>query len=308
MKVTIDNGSGFCGGVIRAISCAEEFLNTHSEPLFSLGSIVHNNAELSRLHAMGMQTVSASFLERHSKEGQDGLLAGQTMLIRAHGEPPSTYEMASRAGVTLIDCTCPVVLRLQQRIREADSKDNAQILIFGKKGHAEVLGLMGQARNAIVIPDKESLLSALDEGQIRTDTPIEIFSQTTKDPQQYEEICALLRSRCSAPVNVNDTICKQVSSRRENLRKFARTHDVLVFVSGQESSNGKVLSDLCKNENPRTYNIESASQLRPEWFRPTDSVGVCGATSTPGWLLDDVQAKILEIGENFSNFVSENDN
>lgn len=308
MKVTIDNGSGFCGGVIRAISCAEEFLSTHSEPLFSLGSIVHNNAELSRLHAMGMQTVSASFLERHSKDGQDGLLAGQTMLIRAHGEPPSTYEMASRAGVTLIDCTCPVVLRLQQRIREADSKGDAQILIFGKKGHAEVLGLMGQARDAIVIPDKESLLSALQDGRIRTDTPIEIFSQTTKDPQQYEEICTLLRSRCTAPVNVNDTICKQVSSRRENLRKFARTHDVIVFVSGQESSNGKVLSDLCKNENPRTYNVESAAQLRSEWFRPTDSVGVCGATSTPGWLLDDVQAKILEIGENFSNFVSENDN
>lgn len=310
MTVEIDKGSGFCGGVIRAISCAEEYLRTHSEPLFSLGSIVHNSAELSRLHAMGMQTINNSFLERHAKEGTDGLLNGQTMIIRAHGEPPSTYRMAQTAGVTIIDCTCPVVLKLQQRIREADAEisrrnNGGQILIFGKKGHAEVLGLMGQASNAIVIPDRESLEKALEEGVIRTDSPIEIFSQTTKDPGEYKQICSLLQARCSAGVKVNDTICRQVSSRQENLKQFARSHSVIVFVSGKESSNGKVLSDLCKNENPRTYNVESSQQLDPEWFRSDDSVGVCGATSTPGWLLDDVASKILEIGENFPNFVSE---
>ena len=241
LKVEIDPGSGFCGGVIRAITRAESYL-AGEDRLYSLGAIVHNEAELSRLKQKGL--VTAASLEEVPRGG--------TVLIRAHGEPPATYKEASLRQLKLIDCSCPVVLQLQKSIREAYARL-----------HSEVM-------------------ASLDFSQ-----PVEIFSQTTKSPTEYEEICKLLRSR-GARLTVHNTICAQVASRHEKLSAFAAAHDVILFVSGKSSSNGKVLSDLCRGANPRTYLVGSAAELDPSWFREGESVGVCGATSTPKWLLEQV--------------------
>ena len=292
LQVEIERHSGFCGGVIRAISRAEKFLEDFpGKTLYSLGDIVHNEAELRRLGEKGLITVD-----------KDGLMnipdpSSETLLIRAHGEPPQTYSLAQKLGLTVIDCTCPVVLKLQKSIREAYERvkpAGGQIVIFGKIGHAEVLGLLGQVSgDAVVIENMPMLLSALEDGSIRTDKPLEIFSQTTKSPVEYSEICKVLESCPGAGLQVHNTICSQVASRHEELADFALRHDVIVFVSGVSSSNGKVLFDLCKSRNQRTYHISDPSELEPEWFSDGDKVGVCGATSTPGWLLEQVAERIF---------------
>lgn len=292
IQVEIEKHSGFCGGVIRAIGRAEKFLEeSPGRILYSLGDIVHNEAELRRLGEKGLITVD-----------KDGLMnipdpSSETLLIRAHGEPPQTYSLAQKLGLTVIDCTCPVVLKLQKSIREAYERvkpSGGQIVIFGKIGHAEVLGLLGQVSgDAVVIENMPMLLSALEDGSIRTDKPLEIFSQTTKSPVEYSEICKVLESCPGAGLQVHNTICSQVASRHEELADFALRHDVIVFVSGVSSSNGKVLFDLCKSRNQRTYHISDPSELEPEWFSDGDKVGVCGATSTPGWLLEQVAERIF---------------
>ena len=289
MNVEIDPGSGFCGGVIRAITRAERYLAGNSH-LFSLGAIVHNEAELERLGGCGLETV-LSLQE---------VPEGDTVLIRAHGEPPSTYQEASRRGLRVIDCTCPVVLRLQESIREAYARlhrdgGKGTIIIFGKIGHAEVLGLLGQAGgDAVVIENAAMLEAAFDDGSINPEDPVEIFSQTTKSPSEYADICFRLRERC-AQVTVHDTVCSQVATRHEKLEAFARSHDVILFVSGRASSNGKVLCDLCRRVNPRTHHIGDLVEIRSDWFRPGDSVGICGATSTPKWLLEAVSQAVREL-------------
>jgi len=304
MKIEIDRNSGFCGGVIRAIKKAEDFLAKHpGENLYSLGAIVHNDAELSRLHSFGLTTIDYDDL------GQTRDASGHTLLIRAHGEPPITYLKAEALGFTLVDCTCPVVLDLQKSIRGAYAKYSesgvaGQILIFGLIGHAETLGLMGQIPNAVVIENIAMLQDYIQKGLVDLDRPIDIFSQTTKSPAEYSEVCAFLKEKV-ADLTVHNTICTQVATRQSKLIEFASRHDVIVFVSGKQSSNGKILCGLCKNANIRTYHIESSEELRPQWFRSDDNVGVCGATSTPRWLLDEVAGKILEIGENFPNFAPE---
>ncbi len=317
LQVEIERHSGFCGGVIRAISRAEKFLEEFpGRRLYSLGDIVHNEAELRRLGEKGLVTIDKEELMNIPTP------ASETLLIRAHGEPPRTYSLASGLGLTVIDCTCPVVLRLQKSIREAYERVKAaggQIIIFGKIGHAEVLGLLGQVGgDAVVIENMQMLLSALEDGSILTDKPLEIFSQTTKSPVEYSEICRVLsealqcfgtpafrhvgtstssvtdepRLVSQAGLMVHNTICSQVASRHEELTGFAMKNDVIIFVSGVSSSNGKVLFDLCKSRNPRTYHISDSPELMPDWFTDGDKVGICGATSTPRWLLEQVAEAI----------------
>jgi len=295
LTVGTDPQAGFCGGVIRAIGRAEEYLGDHDR-LHSLGAIVHNEAELERLSARGLVTVGSV---EEVPEGD-----GSVLLIRAHGEPPETYRKAAARNLEVIDCTCPVVLRLQQRIREAYARlhaggKNGKLLIFGKIGHAEVLGLLGQvAGDAIVVENREMLEEVLRSGRIDPDQPVEIFSQTTKSPTEYAALCGRLREALGAvhpegaPLQVHDTICSQVAGRHVRLAQFAREHDVVVFVSGTSSSNGKVLYELCRSVNPRTFRIGAPDDIRPEWFSEGDRVGVSGATSTPKWLLEDVAAAL----------------
>lgn len=306
LTVDIDSNSGFCAGVIRAIGKAEDFLK-EGKRLYSLGAIVHNDAELTRLVQQGLVTID--------KEDLDEMVdaKGEKLLIRAHGEPPQTYETAENLGFSIIDCTCPVVLQLQKRIREAYSRQKeegkGQIIIFGKIGHAEVLGLIGQtdgtARVVENIPMMEELISA---GTVKLDIPTEVFSQTTKSPAEYSRLCSRLEEEMAhyneLPVerfkgrnllHVHDTICSQVATRHERLSKFALEHDIIIFVSGKASSNGKVLCELCKSLNIRTYHIDSVTEIKREWFRADDKVGVCGATSTPKWLLEEVAQHILEL-------------
>ena len=294
LQVEIDAHSGFCGGVIRAITRAEDFLSAHPDRrLYSVGAIVHNEAELERLSSRGLRTVSCADLS-----DIPGCREDVTLLIRAHGEPPSTYRRAREAGFEVVDCTCPVVLRLQERIRQAYARlqdSGGQIVLFGKVGHAEVLGLVGQVDGDVLVVENVRMLEeALGRGAVSADGPLEIFSQTTKSPGEYEEICRILRAY-NPSLTVHHTICSQVASRHAQLSDFAASHDVVVFVSGQESSNGKVLFDLCRAHNPRTSRCGSPDEIRPEWFRDGDRVGVCGATSTPKWLLEAVAQKILQI-------------
>ena len=289
LNVEIDPGSGFCGGVIRAISRAEEFL-AGGKPLYSLGAIVHNEAELSRLGEIGLVTVKSL----------SDVPDGGTVLIRAHGQPPSTYAGAAARNLTVIDCSCPVVLQLQRSIRDAYARlhaggRNGRVIIFGRVGHAEVLGLLGQVDgDALVVEDAAMLTDALETGRINLQEPVEIFSQTTKSPSEYQAICSMLRSR-GAQLTVHDTICAQVASRHEKLALFARQHDVILFVSGRTSSNGKVLSDLCRSVNPATFLVGSAKEIDPAWFCDGEHVGICGATSTPKWLLEQVAGAVRNV-------------
>lgn len=306
LSVEIDKASGFCAGVIGAITKAEAFLDqTRKEgkhrKLYSLGAIVHNDLELQRLERQGLVTIDKEDLDEIRK------VDGETLLIRAHGEPPETFAMAREKGFNVIDCTCPVVVKLQERIREAyrrlheDGRDG-QIIIFGKIGHAEVLGLVGQVGgNAIVIEDMNMLEERIADGTIDLTRPTEIFSQTTKSPAEYASICSRLEEQMADArelsverfkgthlLTVNNTVCAQVASRHARLSKFALEHDIVIFVAGKASSNGKVLCNLCKSVNIRTYHIGGPDDIRKEWFRDDDKVGVCGATSTPKWLLDEV--------------------
>ena len=290
LKVEIDAGSGFCGGVIRAIGSAEKFLDEiPGRHLFSLGAIVHTEEELARLGRKGLVTIDYDDLADMQDAG------GESLLIRAHGEPPCTYARAAALGFSVIDCTCPVVLRLQDSIRSAYARLKplgGQVVLFGKIGHAEVLGLVGQVDgDAVVVEDRAMLESALAAGTIRTDAPVEIFSQTTKSPAEYSEICEVLSGRLpEGLLTVHNTVCSQVATRHDRLSSFALSHDVILFVSGKSSSNGKVLCDLCKSLNIRTYHIGSEAEIKGEWFGENDRVGVCGATSTPKWLLEKVAA------------------
>lgn len=278
LKVGIDANAGFCGGVIRAITTSEKYLSAN-ERLYSLGAIVHNEEELSRLGALGLKPVS-SVAE---------VPEGEPVLVRAHGVPPTVYRDAAARGLQVIDCTCPVVLKLQKDIREACG----QILIFGKVGHPEVLGLVGQVPGrAVVVENLQQLKECVDAGTVDTAADTEVFSQTTKSPVEYEELIAWLTAWMTGALKVHRTICSQVASRHRLLSEFARSHDVIVFVSGRTSSNGKVLRDLCLRFNPRTYHVSSPEGLDPSWFRPGDRVGVSGATSTPKWLLERVAAAI----------------
>ena len=298
LTVDIDSNSGFCAGVIRAIDKAEEFLNEGPDErrLYSLGAIVHNDAELGRLIKQGLVTIDKDDLNEMVDAG------GEVLLIRAHGEPPQTYRTAESLGFRIIDCTCPVVLKLQKRIREAYGRlaENGQIIIFGKLGHAEVLGLIGQTDGtAIVVENTLMLEELIEDGTIRLDIPTEVFSQTTKSPAEYSRLCTRLEEAMSGTglLKVHDTICSQVATRHERLSKFALEHDIIIFVSGKASSNGKVLCDLCKSLNIRTYHIDSTEEIKREWFRADDKVGVCGATSTPKWLLEDVAGHILDLNK-----------
>lgn len=311
LTVDIDSNSGFCAGVIRAISKAEEFLqeNGENKKLYSLGAIVHNDAELTRLIDKGLVTIDKDDLDEMVEA------KGESLLIRAHGEPPSTYELAEGLGFEIIDCTCPVVLQLQKDIKSAYERFKAegygQIIIFGKTGHAEVLGLLGQTEDkAVVVENLFMLEEAVEGGRIKLDAPIEIFSQTTKSPAEYSSLCSRLeemmasynelsieRFKGTRMLIVHDTICSQVAKRHERLSKFALEHDVIIFVSGKASSNGKVLCDLCKSLNIRTYHIDNVSEIKREWFRADDKVGICGATSTPKWLLVEASKKVLELNK-----------
>ena len=292
LKVEIDSGSGFCGGVIRAIGSAEKFLDdVPGRHLFSLGAIVHNEEELARLGRKGLVTIDYEDLADMQAA------SGESLLIRAHGEPPSTYARAAELGFNVIDCTCPVVLRLQASIREAYARlhpQGGQVVIFGKIGHAEVMGLVGQTDgDALVVEDPAMLEADLEDGRIRPGVPVEVFSQTTKSPDEYKEICSMLRERIpEGLLTVHNTVCSQVATRHERLSSFAQSHDVILFVSGKASSNGRVLCDLCKSLNIRTYHIGSEADIQREWFCSDDRVGVCGATSTPKWLLEKVAAAV----------------
>lgn len=286
LNIEIDEGSGFCYGVIRAVEKAEMQLK-ESGTLYSLGAIVHNNSELERLGKIGLEVIDSTQMQN---------LSDTTVLIRAHGEPPTTYKLAEKNNISLIDCTCPVVLKLQDRIRDTYSKVGGQIVIFGKIGHAEVNGLVGQTNGNAIVVDSVDSLKAIDFTK-----PVQIFSQTTKDPKEYDEICNAIRERILASgsslenLTVHNTICRQVAQRHSNLVAFARKHSVIVFISGKESSNGKVLYELCKSVNPRSYHIQTVDQIDPAWFVEGDSVGICGATSTPKWQLDGVAKKLQEL-------------
>jgi 4-hydroxy-3-methylbut-2-enyl diphosphate reductase len=276
LQVTIDKSSGFCFGVVYAIEMAEEILDTEGK-LYCLGDIVHNDEEVRRLQEKGLQIIEHKDLEN---------IHNEKVLIRAHGEPPSTYELALRNNLELIDASCPVVLKLQNRIKNSYDK-NEKIYIYGKHGHAEIIGLLGQTSNqAVVFQDiKELNIEELPE-------KITLYSQTTKSTDKFYEIKDKLEAS-NIQVDANDTICRQVSNRDTELRDFAQKFDKIIFVAGTKSSNGRVLYNVCKDMNPNTYFISNTSDLQSEWFAEGDSVGICGATSTPMWLMEDVK-EVLE--------------
>ncbi len=294
-KIEIDSGSGFCFGVVTAIRKAEEELDK-SGTLYCLGDIVHNAGEVERLRQKGLVTITHADLEH---------LHDVKVLLRAHGEPPSTYETARRNNIEIIDATCPVVLQLQRRIKTtyAESADSGMpesadppgkkplILIYGKIGHAEVNGLVGQTNGeAVVIQDKEAL-DSLD-----LDRDIHLYSQTTKSLDGFREIVAEIQKRKThGDFKWYDTICRQVSSRMSKMREFAASHDVVVFVSGAKSSNGKVLFAQCLDVNERTHLITDETGVEPEWFDGAKTIGICGATSTPRWLMNAVADRIATL-------------
>jgi 4-hydroxy-3-methylbut-2-enyl diphosphate reductase len=285
MKVEIDSGSGFCFGVVNAIRKAEEALDG-GEKLYCLGDIVHNDVELSRLAEKGLVTLT---YEEYSQ------LKNATVLIRAHGEPPQTYETARNNNITLIDATCPVVLRLQQKILwKSKDKDSGrqQIIIFGKEGHAEVNGLVGQTGDSAIV-----INTPADIGRIDFSQPVAIFSQTTQDPEKYQQIVDIIKERMQNPhqLEVNETICRQVSNRAKELKVFARKHDVIVFVSGPNSSNGRALFEICLNENPNTFFVSTSGDIKDDFFANAESAGICGATSTPRWLMEHIAEYIKNL-------------
>lgn len=285
MNIEIDSGSGFCFGVTTAIRKAEEELQ-QSSSLYCLGDIVHNGRECERLRGMGLITVEHSNLSS---------LHDTKMLLRAHGEPPLTYETARQHNITIIDATCPVVLNLQRRIKadyDSDPEHKRQIVIYGKPGHAEVIGLVGQTEgNAIVIEDID------DVKKLNFNRDIQLYSQTTKSLEGFRSIVSYIENHIQSPAQFHyfDTICRQVANRIPNIRTFASRHDVILFVCGKKSSNGKVLFGECLAVNPKSYLIDNPSEILPEWFRGAESVGICGATSTPKWLMEDCRDFITNL-------------
>ncbi len=278
LSVRIDPNSGFCFGVIYAIQMAEDLLDEQGY-LYCLGDIVHNDEEVQRLEARGLRIICHEQLAG---------LRDEAVLIRAHGEPPATYQMAMENNLTLIDASCPVVLKLQNRIKTSYDKQE-KIFIYGKHGHAEVLGLLGQTSgNAVVFESLDELLSH------ELPANITLYSQTTKSTSSFYNVKNQLEARGYA-VNANDTICRQVSNRDKDLRRFAAQFDQIVFVSGTKSSNGKVLYQVCLETNPQTHFISNVGEIEPSWFRPGQSVGICGATSTPLWLMEQVRDRLLNL-------------
>jgi 4-hydroxy-3-methylbut-2-enyl diphosphate reductase len=277
LNVKIDNSSGFCFGVVYAIEMAEDMLEEQGY-LYCLGDIVHNDEEVKRLEAKGLRIIDRETLKE---------LNDEKVLIRAHGEPPSTYKLAIENNLTLVDASCPVVLKLQNRIKNSFDKKE-QIFIYGKHGHAEVEGLLGQTnQEAVVFQD----ITELDIDSLPRE--MTLYSQTTKSTDNFYKIKETL-TQAGITVNANDTICRQVSNRDKELRSFAGEFDKVIFVSGTKSSNGKVLYNVCKDKNSNTYFISNTAELSKDWFNENDSVGICGATSTPMWLMEQVRDELLK--------------
>ena len=278
LKVEIDDNSGFCFGVVYAIQMAEDILDETGE-LFCLGDIVHNDEEVTRLKNKGLKIINHEEFDN---------LRNATVLIRAHGEPPETYKKALDNNIELIDASCPVVLKLQNRVREAYNAKE-QIIIYGKHGHAEVIGLKGQTNGDAIVIESFDELDKIDLPE-----KVQLFSQTTKRTKNLYALRDLLKSK-NVEVDFNDTLCRQVSNRDIQLRDFATRFDKIIFVSGKKSSNGKVLFDVCKDINPNTYFVSSKVELQKDWFKDGDSVGICGATSTPQWQMNEVKETILSL-------------
>ncbi len=283
-RVEIDARSGFCHGVVTAIEKAEEELDRSDAPLYCLGDIVHNTDEVERLEKKGLSTISHPDLDR---------LRGARVLLRAHGEPPSTYAKAREMDIEIVDATCPVVLRLQQRIKatyDDVSHPRPQIVIYGKAGHAEVNGLVGQTDGEAIVVENESQLDRIDFSR-----DIALYSQTTMSLQGLAGMVEEINRRIELGVNFtyHDTICRQVANRVQHLKEFAASHDVVLFVAGAKSSNGKVLFNECLDANPRTFLLSRADDFNPGMIEGAESVGICGATSTPRWLMEDVEKKIM---------------
>ncbi|MCE7995740.1 MAG: 4-hydroxy-3-methylbut-2-enyl diphosphate reductase [Roseivirga sp.] len=287
MDVTIDKNSGYCFGVEFAIQMAEDEMEDGK--LYCLGDIVHNSMEVKRLNAKGLEVIDREQLEN---------IRDSKVLIRAHGEPPETYELALRNNIELVDASCPVVLKLQNRVKLAHDKmtrANGQIVIYGKTGHAEVIGLTGQTKNeAIIVMDDDDL------EKIDYTRPVTLFSQTTKSTSGFYRIREMIQERIreakgtleELDFNANDSICRQVSNREPQLQRFSEEKDVIIFVSGKKSSNGKALYGVCKRQNERSYFVENEEEVDLSWFKSTDTIGICGATSTPMWLMENVATYI----------------
>ncbi|MCY4780954.1 4-hydroxy-3-methylbut-2-enyl diphosphate reductase [Sphingobacterium sp. UT-1RO-CII-1] len=278
LQVTIDKDSGFCFGVVYAIDMAEEILDNEGT-LYCLGDIVHNDEEVSRLKSKGLKIIEHADLVG---------LRDVKVLIRAHGEAPDTYKIALANNITLIDASCPVVLKLQNRIKTSYDAEE-RILIFGKHGHAEVVGLQGQTDNEALV------FQSLDElDNVLLPDSFTLYSQTTKSVDQFYAIRDELINR-GYDVKANDTICRQVSNRYEELGEFARSYDRIVFVSGKKSSNGRVLYEVCKSANPNSYFVSDSSELNDLVFETGETIGICGATSTPMWLMKEVKLHLEEL-------------
>jgi 4-hydroxy-3-methylbut-2-enyl diphosphate reductase len=278
VNVEIDDNSGFCFGVVFAISMAEDILDAEGK-LFCLGDIVHNDEEVSRLKAKGLQIIDYEQLKN---------IRNEKVLIRAHGEPPETYKLAMENQIELIDASCPVVLKLQNRVREAYN-DNEQILIYGKHGHAEVKGLVGQTNG------EAKVVETFDELEnMVLPKKLQLFSQTTKRTKNLYKLKSTLEAK-GIEVDFNDTLCRQVSNRDVQLPNFVKKFDKVIFVAGLKSSNGKVLYDVCKENNPNTFFVSNKNELKKEWFNTNETVGICGATSTPHWQMEEVKEAILAL-------------
>jgi len=277
LDVTIDNKSGFCFGVEYAIEIAEDILKESGE-LYCLGDIVHNNMEVERLQKMGLKIIEHKDLEK---------MKDIKVLIRAHGEPPSTYELAINNNITLIDASCPVVLKLQNRIKKSHDKKE-KIYIYGKHGHPEVQGLLGQTKKDAVVFQE---IDELDFDNLPK--KITLYTQTTKSKDKYYEIIEKL-NKSGIEVILHDTLCRQVSNRDLQLKEFSTNFDKILFVSGTKSSNGNMLYNVCKSYNQESYFVSSSNEIKKEWFKKNEKVGVCGATSTPMWLMKEVKEKLLE--------------
>ena len=282
LSIEIDAGSGFCFGVTTAIKKAEEELAS-GQTLYCLGDIVHNGMECDRLRQMGLVTINHQQMEQ---------LHNVKVLLRAHGEPPETYELAHRNNIEIIDATCPVVLQLQKRIKERWKEHTAQIVIFGKKGHAEVLGLVGQTEgNAIVIENVDEVM------RLDFSRDIYLFSQTTKSLDEFHRIIDYIQSHIAPTANFKsfDTICRSVANRMPSISRFASRHDLILFVCGRKSSNGRVLFNECLRVNPNSHQIEGPDEIDRSWLKDIHSVGICGATSTPKWLMEQCSDAILKL-------------
>lgn len=293
MEVTIDKNSGYCFGVEFAIKMAEDEMES-SDKLYCLGDIVHNDMEVQRLSEKGLVVIDREQLQS---------LTDCKVLIRAHGEPPETYRTAIENNIELVDASCPVVLKLQHRVKTAFDKmerEKGQIVIYGKKGHAEVIGLTGQTLEKAIVVMEEKDLDKVDYSR-----PVTLFSQTTKSTKGFYELKSKIEDRIKAEkgelsevdFNANDSICRQVSNREPQLQRFSKENDVILFVSGKKSSNGKALFQVCLAENTRSYFVENETEIDPSWFKTQDKVGICGATSTPMWLMERVMQYIQSLGE-----------